>query len=419
MIDVARGHVRAGKQTYKDQWVEFYVRLALDLLETPNNPRWLTPEILKRLASWSGKSLASVGKEVARHLTTLKPGFVEFKGRTKAWRLAVALTNLALRPNRTTVDVWLRSKTFDHSVRVGDEVIAHLVDAMLAVRGGKTERAEAELQNIEKSGLPSAIAAWNTVLRAKVHVQYVDIGDLEREIANLTAAVDPLSLTVRCRLLANAALTSRFQTTDRHEKALERAVAQLEGTGDLATLAVVLNILGLLARRAGQPDQATGYLQHALALSAICQDYVTAQGALFNLAQARIDAREARGLPLDESAFVLIELCQRVCRDFGVGSDSLQAELLATSCARKLGQFARARTCLDNAEVMLKHLDSPYEAGCWHRQRAKLAVAANDPTLDPAKDARIAMRKFKQAGAAGPAQEMARFLGSLRVAARG
>jgi tetratricopeptide (TPR) repeat protein len=414
-VDVSLEQVRFRGQIFDGrQWVEFYARLALDLLETSDNPRWLTPESLQRLASWSVKSLGSVGKEVARHLGTLKRSSVESKGITKAWRLTLNPDVLSLLPNQAATEAWLRARTIDPSTRLADDTVAHLIDGLMALRGGHTERADADLRAVGGSPLPPAFAALNALLRFKVDVQYAELEDLEREAEAMAAATDPLSLSVHARLVASLAFLNRFQSSGRHTKALERAAAKLEGTGDLATLGTVLNVLGLLCRRAGEPIRATGYLQHALALSAISQDYVTVQGTLFNLAQARIAAREAEGLPPDESAFILIDLCLRVCLEFGVGSDSVQAELLATSCARKLGQYERAKRHLADSEQFVKQLENPYEVACWHRQRAKLAVDANDPLLDPLKDARIAAKFFAEAGAIQEADEMSRLEETLR-----
>ncbi len=409
IVDVSKELVRLQGHTLESrQWVEFYGCLALELLERPDDPHWLMPERLQRFVYWSIKKPGSVGKEVARHLGNLEQTLIESKGITKSWRLTLHPKDLSLVPNRAAVEAWLRSRTIDPSHRLTDETIAHLIDGLMAIRCGHTDEAEADLRAVDRTTLPPAFAALDALLRFKVDVQYSELDDLEREGETIAQATDPLTLSVHARFLASRAFLSRFEDSDRYIKELERAVAKLEGTGDLGTLGTVLNVLGLLSRRSGQPARASGYLQHALALSAISQDYALVQAALFNLAQARVAERESEELPLDESAFVLIELCLRICRQYGVGSDSVQAELLAASFARKLGQYERCKKYLEDAEEFVKELENPYEVACWHRERAKLATQAHYPDLDPLKDARIASKHFEEANAIREAEEMHR-----------
>jgi hypothetical protein len=101
--------LRSGRKALQlpAQWGALYGLLALHR----EDDRWLDAEILNRYATWTTKSLRSVGREVARHVDELEAAgwsdWIEFphRGKTRRWRLApdvevCELRDLRLRTRR-------------------------------------------------------------------------------------------------------------------------------------------------------------------------------------------------------------------------------------------------------------------------------------------------------------------------------
>jgi hypothetical protein len=145
-VDVVKERVRLGKLSLEGQWVDFCALLAVSRCEGPDPDRYLSAEELARVGSWRHKAATSVGKDVARHLGKLaragSGGLVHHRGRTQAWRLAVAPPAIKLLPGPDTVRAWLTARS------VGDVRLDHhvgalqaLVEATLELSGGAADAA--------------------------------------------------------------------------------------------------------------------------------------------------------------------------------------------------------------------------------------------------------------------------------------
>jgi hypothetical protein len=92
----------------------------------------------------------------------------------------------------------------------------------------------------------------------------------------------------------------------------------------------------------------------------------------------------------------LVEMCRFVCTRFGVGNDSAQAEISGAAWALEMGDTARARFYLGEAERLLQTIESTYDQACFFEVRATLDRADPRPGGDPLRDLRTAEDLFKK-----------------------
>jgi hypothetical protein len=203
---------------------------------------------------------------------------------------------------------------------------------------------------------------------------------------------------VRDRLAAQRALASRFSTPRAAVRALGKIASRVEARGDLATLGVVTNTLGVLYRRIGEIRAAAALHRRAIGLASVSGDYRTVQAAIFNLALCRYRVRKDAGLPPDEHMIHLAELCERVANRFGVGNDSAQAPSTAALWASQLGKCSDAQRHLRSAEALIEKIASTWEQGYFHEVRARIARNCPSPGVDPSRDFRTAAILFEKAG---------------------
>jgi len=418
-IDVTREEVvirgPSGTRTLRGQWVSFYALLALRA-DGEDDTRLLTVDELRGFDRWAHKARSSVGKEVARHLANLRAaGFgdmVEHRGKTRQWCLA---TLPSLVPNRTTVARWLDGHRAPPPIpSVGP--LGRLVEATLALQAGRTEEAMALAESVVAEGANDA--AWRAVVAGRA-AQRTDEGE---RIPELLAEIDGQSgaamRAARARLEALAIYDQRFIDPARQLPALRRLAGQLENDGDIGSLAAVLNVMGLLARRANRPEEGVSHLRRACSLFGLCGDMSSLQAALFNLALCRVEVLGTGGCDPDDEAMALIDMCLAVCASFGVGRDSAQAEITGCRWALRRGEIERARRYLDDAESIIRVLPSSFEQACFLRARAELALVTSDDAIDPLHALRTAARLFAEAGDATMAKRVERQLALLPKARR-
>ncbi|MFY0538886.1 hypothetical protein [Nannocystis pusilla] len=333
------------------------------------------------------------------------------RGRTKAWRLDVTPECVCLRPGRTDVVAWISGRT---SRVVGEETwvddLARLVAATAALQQGQAELALAQAERPTTYSGEPALEAWSALLAGRSALQHDDEDRLFAVCEAWLRRADAVGKTVSSRLRALLAYKNRFTDTAGALASLRRLAADLELGGDVSALASVLNITGLLAMRMGDTRASAEYHLRAAALFGIVGDYPSLQGALFNLANCRRRAQLQEGRPPDETVFTLVELCLQVCRVFGVGADSAQAEIFAARCAFEMGDITRSRRYMADAEAIVKRIEASFDQASFLLLRAELELTHPLGEHDPVRDLQTAERLFLDVDDESSAAEARRVL---------
>lgn len=398
-IDVTHERVVLGDsptREFRGQWVAFYGLLALRA-ESATDAAFLAAEELGRFDRWQHKVPASIGKEVSRHLSRLDAdglaGLVGHRGKTRQWRLQAA--DVSMYPTRDAVAQWLEDRRAPPAVPALG-ALGTLVQATLALHAGRTEQAmQAALDSVPEGAND---AAWRAVVAGRA-AQRTDEGDQIQSLHDeLESRGGAAVRAARARLAALGVYDQRYFDPAERLVALRGLAGRLEAGGDVGSLGAVLNVMGLLARRAARPEEGAGHLRRACSLFGLCGDMGSLQAALFNLALCRSDVLQRRSEPPDDDAMELIDLCLAICSSFGVGRDSAQAEITGCRWSLHRGEVNRARSYLDEARRIVEVLPSDFEHACFLRARAELALATSDPNATPVKDLHVALRLFTRLG---------------------
>jgi hypothetical protein len=405
LVDIKTGVVRIGERALTGQWVDFYALLGLARSDETAAEAPVTADTLARTGPWRHKAASSVGKEVARHLAWLSrnglEGVVECQGRTRSWRLGVPSATIRFEPDRSAVAAWIEVRSQVEGSGSGwIEGLQKLVEATAELQRGRAESAIDLLRSVPESlaGCEPALQAWRALLCGRAFAQSDEDEELYRSIDEWSARSDAAGRAVGARLRAVAAFRHRFQEPAATLASLVKLAAELELRGDIGSLAVLLNVMGLLARRSGHPEAGAAHHLRAAALFGIAGDYPSLQGALFNVSICRREILHRQGQPPDEQTLALVDMTRSVCRAFGVGRDSAQAETAGAEWALEMGDVARARGYLEEAEELIKTLESTIDQAYFLEIRARVELA--DPTgkSDPAHDLRSAERLYEAAG---------------------
>lgn len=399
-IDVSAAVVHFGTIQWRDQWLDFYALLALASAEATNPRRYISADALARVGPWRHKAPASVGKEVARHLAALErrglSQLVACKGRTKAWALDLPAGAVHFRPGRAQVAAWVlhrSSPIASHETWIDD--LERLIVATGELQRGQAEAVLAQVERpLTYAGEP-ALEAWSALLVGRAAYQHDDHALLVDQYERWLRRSDAIGRTVGARLRALLAYKNRHEDTTNALAALRRLAADLELGGDVGALAVVLNIMGILVMRTGDPRGAIALHLRAAALFGIVGDYPSLQAALFNLANSCRRARLHERLLPDEAVFRVVELCRTICRDFGVGADSAQAEIAAARWAFEMGDMPRARKYLALAETIVVAIESSFDQALFLTLRAEIELADPSGACDVTRDLNAAERLFR------------------------
>jgi hypothetical protein len=326
---------------------------------------WIGAEQLGQIGWWRRKTFVAIGKDVARHLKddldrTARSAIAD-RGRTAFWRLSGRVDDIVLRPDPERVASWLRSRT---AARESDDAwasrLVRLIDAAAALERGHAAAACSSLEaNGDCSGEEAtALDAWTAILRSRAAIQHGVSDVLESLQLKWTGRTDPVGRAVRGRLLAAHALLGRDDDGRARLVRVSKSAAEFEHHGDLATAAVLLNVAGVLARRLEEFDTASEHHRRAIALSGLVGDYRTLEGAVFNLALCRRECRDHAGLEPDDVIHSLVDARRTICRHFGVGNDSADAEVHDARGAFEMSRLELADTYLRYAEQLLNKVVS-------------------------------------------------------------
>lgn len=385
----------------RDQWVDFYALVALAVIDGGEDEGFVSADGLARVGPWRHKAAASVGKEVARHLAWLEQQglahALESRGRTKAWRLALAPAAVELRPTPGEVARWVAGRSTPLMTQASwIEDLERLINATVDLQQGRAESVlEAVRQPLRYEGEP-ALAAWSALLAGRGAFQHDDGDRLVDVYERWFGRVDAVGRNVGARLRALIAYKNRFPDPTGSLGALRRLAADLELSSDISALASVLNILGMLVGRMESPNAGAVHHLRAAALFGVVGDYPSLQGALFNLATCRRRSLQSEGRQADEATFKLLELCRVICSRFGVGADSALAEIEGARWALEIGDVARARRYLADAEGIVGRIESSYDQACFLVVRAELEYRHPEGDGDPLRDLLAAERLFRE-----------------------
>ncbi|WP_437751949.1 hypothetical protein [Sorangium sp. So ce1389] len=403
VVDVEAERVLIGSEELRNQWVDFYAILTLARTHEETSESFVGADTIFRTGPWRHKVPASVGKEVARHLSMLDEKslgtLIASRGKTRSWRLTVPPRSIRFMPSREEVARWVESR----SVRPRDENawvvdLRRLVEATLFLYEGKAEQALSHLEQPVDASMDPAVEAWASLIRGRAAYRCGDEELLSSLHEVWLRRADGPGRTVSAKLRALVSARNRFEKPDAVLRTLSRLAAELELRGDTAALGSVVNVMGLLARRAGHPAAAMAHHLRAAVLLGITGDYPSLEGALMNLANCRREALQKANQPIDEAVFMLVELARLVCSRLGVGIDSAQTEVAAAQWALEAGDSVRARYYLREAESIVERAGDTFDNACFHFARARIEHASPDGSSDPIKDMRIARNLFEEAG---------------------
>jgi tetratricopeptide (TPR) repeat protein len=392
-LDLQANEVRIDGVAFGEQWTELYAVL---VDAAASNDPWVTADDLKDLGLWRYKKSGSIGKEILRHAQELAPRgagrVIESppRGGTTRWRLAVPPEVVTVIPKTSQVRTWIHGRRAVAAPWGLDVARARqLVQASVSFQGGRMEEALDHLQTDAPLGASSVWDAWHALLLARVQLRLFDEVDnrwedmrVVRDAWRLTR--NALGKAMDARLTAMLAYSRRFEDVESALESLGRLAPSLERSGDLSSLAVVTNMLGLLTLRhaasapAGRVSPtslraARAHFERAAGLFGLIGDPWALQAALFNAARALRREYELEGQGSDDTVFAILDLSLEVCESFHVGGDSLQAEAAGAEWAWDMGRPDLARGYCQRACAHAQ-IDNTYEQAVLARLLGRQAM---------------------------------------------
>lgn len=389
VLDLATGTVSIEGHDFTEQWAELYAVL-VDAARV--GAAWVTANELKTVGRWRHKTLRSVGSEVDRHVKDLArmglAGVVESPPRklTKQWRL-VRPDAVAVVPDSRRVGEWLVSR---QAMTAGEDLVVSsargMVRASLEFQRGRMQEALEHIQTLHPVA-SSAWSAWKALLLARIQVRYSNKADgdwdqVRAELDLWKRQNDAVGRATAARLQAVLAYGHRTDLSRGALQTLKRLAARLEHSGDLASLAMVVNVVGLLTQRQSSEEpelrilalrDAQAHFERAAGLFGFIGDPWSLQAALFNAARALRAELAMRGEMPNDKVFALLDLCLEVCDGFHVGDDSIQAEALGARAAWEAGRNDLAAAYCERAEARGNEIDSDFEQAVLYRLRGRRA----------------------------------------------
>jgi hypothetical protein len=410
-VGPAAGMVRVRGRRFVGRWVEFYALLgsARELLH--DHGGWVTAEDLVSFDGWRHKTLLSIRKEVRDHCIRVNSvsgrPMIESppRGQTRCWR-AVSDVRFRFEPNRQAV---MSRVSRDETNRFDDDewrsTVQNIVSAAIATSERKLHIAHEALANI--ADLPTEepeLAAWVTVIRARAALQEGNADGSDSALAAWTDVArkqDLLNAVVEGQLRAFLWLASRFDHPNEALSEARRRILESEHRADTATLAIMENVAGVLARRAGHLPEALLRHRRAVALSGLAGDYRTVEASLSNYALCCRRSDKARGIGAQMYLLELIQTCRLICDEFRVGSDSIQTELNGARWAHEVGRRELRDHLLSDASQRIESnlRDAHFERGTFFYTKARLL--ADEDTGKASQAAERAVEAFDLAGDAG------------------
>ncbi len=246
------------------------------------------------------------------------------------------------------------------------------------------------------------VGAAARLLEARIAAREEDGARLRSLVEHATGARDDSGRALLPRLRAVQASLDRAADPEGAGNAVRAALRSSASCGDTSAQAGLQNLLGVLARRAGQANRAADHFADAAGMGLLCGDLYLVEGALLNLSHAQhtLGQREARDRNGDAALWL--------GRTLGVGQDSTQTELWAATRAAESRDGARAWEHIEAAERIAARLESQWEQAAFLRARGQIARKFPRPGIDPDRELRTSERLFRAAGDEDNAREAAR-----------
>jgi tetratricopeptide (TPR) repeat protein len=377
------------------QWVEFYVALGLARLGDVQDA-WITAKALRELSGWRAKKFASVGKIVARHLGQMRARYgtwiVEAPQVTAQWRITLRPSDIAVVPSSADGTDWLRRRGAGLEFQpLSCAWLTSVTKALMCLHLGRSAEAKDKaMQALHVRGIDDRSARIAAFVSARAAASKGDLSldreQIETVLRQRTRRThrterdlwgdDSVGRHIRMRLAALTAIESDAASAAEQRPRLGRRIGPLSNSGDLIGLAILHNVLGLLAAREKNYPEADYHLAEAIRLALTVSDFFTLGGALFNLAHLLVlqaDIKDDR--ETGDFALALLMLCIEMDQKMRVGRNSAQAEILGARLLIARGELERAEALLQGAQEVVSDNDSAYDAGCLLTARAMLTCA--------------------------------------------
>jgi tetratricopeptide (TPR) repeat protein len=220
---------------------------------------------------------------------------------------------------------------------------------------------------------------------------------------------------VEARRVAAYAIRSDSAAWEKQVRELKRLLPRLITTGALTTQAYVLNGIALLSRRLGRFQEALHFSCEAVPLAIFSGDLALIQSVLFNAGNI---ISELRRTDPQQMALVdplaLIEMDIMIRRQFGLGRDSAQAELLLAFLAFENNDVERAEHWLEEAQGIIETTKILPDQALFYRIRGLVALSRQAKDQSGLADLARAILLFQEIGNQASAewvqQERARHL---------
>jgi hypothetical protein len=370
-----------------ERWVDLFALLYIKAQPGAHRGLLFASE-LHTVGFWSAIKEASVGKQVTRFLAKLKgaglDGLIESRGKdTESWQLGSAvIVQCALDPSEVAQHLESRGwagSSLPSFVSLTDfaQWVATATRALMDLQAGEVERAQetaAALAVATKDPLLSKIARLLAIRAIQRAGTTRDKGDVDLgEFDHLAAwGVGPVARGLHARAVAMQRYWSRPPYGDQIDEIARLAVAA-EASGDLGAAASLHGTLAVLNRRDGNLRASEAALRRAIPLFIANGDVLNLQGSVFNLGHL-IERLVRRDGSLDyDLALSMLDLDRDMRRQFRLGIDSAQGEILmALIRAERDPLDAAADELLKQAEEIIGRNQSAFDEACWHRAHAKL-----------------------------------------------
>lgn len=340
------------------------------------------------LPDWHGMAPESVGKQVARLIDTLAAeghDLVEWQQKTNGWRLKPVVRTSIDEDTRQRARKALAAMDWHNWARFAAAPVPEIVpwalgnlQAILAMTAGEADTSYAQLRaSFESAGHQDLLAISNvlaTRVGQRLEQPHLPVPPVRNRVRSVFEAA------VEHRRRAAYAVRAPAAEWPRLRIDLEESLNETSASGDLTTLAVVLNACAVLDRRLGSHESALACIKEALPLAIFSGDLILMQNVLFNFGNILSEVQRK-----DPSAFAgvdplaLLEADMAIRSRFGIGKDSAQAELLVAYLAWERGDIPRAHTALASAKPIIAVNRSAADKALYLRVEGLILNDSADP----------------------------------------
>lgn len=380
-VDAERGRVTLGAGTQRLTLRGKSVSLVAFLVVSD---QWATTEDIHNLPDWKDMAHSSVGKQVARIIDRLlESGFdiVGWRAKTNGWRLKsdvrAALNADTVRAARAFLDrPQSRPPTRFRAMSAGEmaQWALNATSATLAMTAGRADDGYASLRLAYASTDNPDLLAIANVLATRIGQRLEEPHAIVS--GGLGSQASIFEVSVEARRLAAYAIRTESSAWEQQVNELTRLLTRLGGSAALTTQATVFNAIALLLRRLGRYDESLAHVQEAVPLAVFSGDYSLIQSVFFNFGNILSEIRRAdpHAAP-GADPLALLEMDLAIRRQFGLGKDSGQAELLLAYLAWEHGDLDRADVYIAAANSIIVVSRVRADQALFYRVSGLVAIA--------------------------------------------